>query len=166
MNSRHVTLLGLLIGALVFTTACGMVNTLLGASTSAGTVSELWDDVPRLDGLEKANLEMPLAARLAIQAITQGRINFISFTTSKTPQEVQAFYTQERMQAAGWNASDTTGCIGGEDDTTSEAAICMFGKETDGRNELLAIVVARDAESQETQLFFARVDASEPQQSQ
>jgi hypothetical protein len=166
LNHNRLVVFGILTAVLLFTSACGVVNTLLGANTSAGTVSELWPDVPRLDGLEKANLEMPLAARLAIQAVTQGRINFIAFTTTRPPQEVQDFYTQERMQQSGWNTTDATGCLGADGAEASVGAICMFRKEVEGRNEVLAIIVAREEGSAETQVFFARVDASQQQESQ
>ena len=166
MNPNRLVVLGILAAALLFTTACGVINTLLGANTSAGTVSELWADVPRLDGLEKADLQMPLAARLAIQAVTQGRINFIAFTTTRLPQEVQDYYTQERMQQSGWNATDATGCVAADGAEASVGAICMFRKEAQGRSEVLAIIVAREEGSNETQVFFARVDASEQQEGQ
>lgn len=166
MNPKRLVVFGILAAALVFTSACGVINTLLGANTSAGTVSQLWEDVPRLDGLEKADLQMPLAARLTIQAITQGRINFIAFTTSHSPQEVQDFYTQERMQQSGWTVTDAIGCVAADGEETSVGAICMFGKEAQGRNELLAIIVAREEGSNQTQVFFARVDASEQQEGQ
>jgi hypothetical protein len=140
-----------------------MVNTLLGSGSSGGTVSELWSDVPPLDGMQKADLEMPTAARMAIQAISQGRIDFIAYTTSQSPQEVQAFYTKERMQGAGWNAPDMTGCTGGTSGASAGGALCMFGKQAEGRNELLAIVIAREDGAQDTQVFFARIDATEQQ---
>ena len=53
----------LIVGVVV---SCRMVETLTGNS-SAGTVSNLWPDVPPFAGATKAALEIPLGARLAIQ---------------------------------------------------------------------------------------------------
>src|SRR4051812_4644759 len=88
---------------LVFVVAvsCRMAERLTGDS-KAGTVSSLWSDVPPLPGAKKADLEMPLGARLAIRAFMQGKINFISFSSNNSAQEVKNFYTIDRMKAAGW----------------------------------------------------------------
>lgn len=157
-------ILGLLIGALVFTSACGIVDTLMGGR-SAGTVSDLWDDVPRMDGLTKADMEMPLAARLVIRAASQGRMNFIAFTTAATPEAVQDFYTVERMTSAGWNTSETNGCMG-DTETAEVGAVCLFGKQDGNTNEILAIVAAKDDETGQTAVFFARIDATEEESAQ
>src|SRR6476469_2248578 len=58
----------------------------LGGDKNAGTVSTLWPDVPPFEGATKADLEIPLGARLMIRAFSQGAINFISFRTNKTAQ--------------------------------------------------------------------------------
>ncbi len=155
---HRLWILGLLIGALVFTSACGMVNTLLGGR-SAGTVRELWDDVPRMDGLKKVDMEMPLAATLALRAVSQGRMNFIAFTTAASAQEVQDFYTVERMNSAGWNSSETAGCVG-DAETAEAGAFCFFGKESGNKSEVLAIVAARDEDTGGTAVFFARIDTT------
>jgi hypothetical protein len=165
MARNRWLILAILAGALVFTSACGMVNTFLNATSSAGTVNEMWADVPEMDGMAKAELEMPLAAKLAIQAVTQGKISFIAYTTANSPQAVQEFYTQERMAAAGWNADDTPGCIS-DSSTESVGAVCFFGRQDGGQKEMLAIAVAKDDSTGETQVFFARIDASEGQSSQ
>lgn len=161
MKHPRWILLVMLLTAMLFTTACGLVNTLFGSSTSSGTVSELWPDVPRMDGLTEADLQMPVAARIALQAMTQDRFDFISFTTTQTPTAVQEFYTKERMAQAGWHDDETSGCVGDTGDE-SVGAICVFGKESGGRRELLAVVIAKDDVS-DTQVFFARIVASEDQ---
>lgn len=156
---RKLVVLGLMAAALIFTSACGIVSALLGGGGGSGTVSELWSDVPRMDGLTKADLDLPIAARLLIQATTQGRINFISFTTDKTPQQIKEYYTNDRMREAGWNNTDVTGCMS---DTGVEdvAALCLFGKGETDMQELLAIVAAINEDSGKTELFYARIDTS------
>lgn len=150
--------LGLLVGALIFTSACGMVSSLLGGRSS-GTVNDLWADVPRMDGMTKADMEMPLAARLALQAVMQGRMNFIAYTTDATPQNVLDYYTNERMAGQGWSSEDGTGCFG--DAETVEGTICVFMKTTDSKSEVLGIIATNDPETNKTAIFFARVDTSE-----
>lgn len=151
-------LVGILLGALIFGSACGMVNTLLGGSTS-GTVEDLWSDVPRMDGMTKADLEMPLAARLALQAVTQGKMNFIAYTTNASPQTVLDYYTAERMSGQGWNNDNNTGCFGDAEDAQA-GAICVFSKTTGGKDEVLGIVAAKDDATGKTAIFFARIDTT------
>lgn len=156
---HRLMIVGLMVAALVFTTACGMVNTLLGGRSS-GTVNELWSDVPRMDGMTKADMDMPLAARLMVQTISQGKMNFIAYTIPGGPQAVMDFYTTERMTNAGWNSSETTGCYG--DTSTAEAGtMCIFGKESDGKKEILAVVAATEDTTRGTAIFFVRIDATE-----
>ena len=156
MKQKFVVL-ALLVGALIFTSACGMIGSLLGGR-SAGTVTDLWADVPRMDGMTKADLEMPLAARLAMQAVTQGRMNFIAYTTDATPQAVLDYYTTERMAEQGWDAQDGMGCFG--DSESQEGTVCIFSKTAEGKNEVLGIVAGVDTATNKTAIFFARIDAT------
>lgn len=156
MKHHRWTLLAVLLGVMFFTSGCGVVRSLVGLSTSSGTVSQLWDDVPRMDGLIQADLQMPVAARMALQAITQDRFDFIAFTTAHSPAEVQGYYSEERMEQAGWTSSDTRGCVGDTGDA-SVGAICIFGREVGGGNNLLAVIIAKDDASTEAQVFFARI---------
>ncbi len=139
--------------------SCRMAETLTGGTT-AGTVTTLWSDVPPIEGATKADLEIPLAARLAIRAAMQGRVNFIAFVTSKSAQEVQNFYTKDRMKAAGWTPSEK-GCIGDVEGAESQGAVCLFTRKEGGKEEGLAIVVATDSKTKQTQVFYARIDTSE-----
>lgn len=156
--------IALLVMMMMFTSACGMVSSLL-SGRSAGTVGELWSDVPAVAGATKADMEMPLAARLAIQAMLQGRMNFIAYSTSQTPAAVQETYTLQAMEAQGWRAQDGQGCIGDPSDENM-GAICFFSKSADGREEGLAIVVAVDEETNLTNIFYARIDLTEQSESQ
>jgi len=130
----------------------------LAGDKNAGTVSTLWSDVPPFEGATKADLEIPLGARLFIRGMMQGKVNFISFKTSKTAQEVKDFYTKERMKAAGWNA-DERGCVGDtEDDKNNHGAVCLYNRKDGGKDEGLAIIVAQDEKLPETNIFYARID--------
>ena len=136
--------------------SCRMVETLTGNPT-AGTVSSLWPDVPPFAGATKADLEIPLGARLAIRAAMQGKINFIAFNTNKSAQEVQDFYSKQRMQAAGWTPNEK-GCISDNESGKSHGAICFFSRKDNDKEEGLAIIVAQDEKTKETGIIYARAD--------
>ncbi len=163
---RGLLLLGLL--ALVITvTACGAVSSLTGGK--GGTVSTMWPDVPVFEGATKSNIDLPLPMRLAIQGIVKAsaqsndtqldKFDFIAYTTPKTPEDVAAFYTQERMAAAGWNQADQPGCAGAGGNTAGFAGgFCVFGKQDGDKGSALFIIAANDEKSQQTQLFYVRFD--------
>lgn len=138
--------------------SCKLSERLAGDKNS-GTVSSLWPDVPPFEGATKADLEIPLGARLIIRTMSQGKLNFISFRTTKAAEEVKTFYSKERMKAAGWTANEK-GCIGDTEDTKNHGAVCLFSRKDGGKEEGLAIVVAQDEKLTETDIFYARIDAT------
>ena len=131
----------------------------LGGDKNAGTVSELWPDVPPFQGATKAEVEIPLGVRLLIRGMSQGKVNFISFRTDKSAQEVKDFYSNDRMKAAGWAANDK-GCTGDMEDKKNHGALCLFSRKDGGKEEGLAIVVAQDEKLPETNIFYARIDTT------
>jgi len=138
--------------------SCKLSERLAGDKNS-GTVSELWPDVPPFQGATKADLEIPLGVRLLIRGMSQGKVNFISFRTDKSAQEVKDFYSNDRMKAAGWNANDK-GCTGDTDDSKNHGAVCLFSRKGGGKEEGLAIFVAQDEKLPETNIFYARIDTT------
>ena len=164
MNTKKI--LVLLAAAMLFTMACGMINGVSGlvSGQNAGTVTDLWPDVPKMEGLTKANLDLPLPAKLAIQAFIKssskgdGSLDFISYTTKGTTQDVFDFYNLERMTGAGWNMKDQTGCAG-DQTTSSGGGFCFFGKDnSDNTGAILSIFTSEDTKTKETTVFFVRVD--------
>ena len=150
--------------ALMFVLAVGLSCRLaerLTGDPKGGTVSSLWPDVPPLPGATKADLEIPLGARLAIRAMMQGKINFIAFTTDQSAADVQAFYSTERMKAAGWTPSEK-GCIGDTEDKENHGAVCLFKRQEGKKAEGLAIVLAHDEKTKKTDVFYARIDLTQP----
>ena len=131
----------------------------LAGDKNAGTVSELWPDVPPFQGATKAEIEIPLGMRLLIRGMTQGKVNFISFRTDKSAQEVKDFYSNDRMKAAGWLANDK-GCTGDTEDTKNHGALCLFSRKDSAKEEGLAIFVAQDEKLPETNIFYARIDTT------
>src|SRR5882724_5003925 len=140
--------------------SCRLAESLTG-DPKAGTVSSLWPDVPPLAGATKADLEIPLGARLAIRALMQGRINFIAFTTDQSPQDVQNFYSNDRMKAAGWTPSEK-GCVGDTEDKDTHGAVCLYKRKDGKKEEGLAIVLAQDEKTKKTEIFYARIDVTQP----
>jgi hypothetical protein len=136
--------------------ACRMIGTLSGNS-KAGTVEALWPDVPPIAGASKTDLALPLGARMMIRAAMNGKVSFIAFTTAKSAQDVQDFYTNERMTKAGWVANDR-GCISDTEDQKSQGAICLYSRQDGKKKEGLAIVLAQDEKSKQTDIFYARID--------
>jgi len=161
MRVANTILIALLIAA--GCGSCRMIDTLTGNS-KAGTVDSLWPDVPPIAGATKTDLALPLGARMMIRAAMQGKVSFIAFTTDKSAQEVQDFYSRERMKSAGWIANDR-GCISDTEDQKSQGAVCLFNRQVGKKKEGLAIVLAQDAKSKQTDIFYARIDLTESEAS-
>lgn len=144
---------------LLFTAGCGLIGNLIGGGGSAA--STLWADVPPMDGATpNKELQLPAFARLAVQAIAQGNLEFIAYVTPKSPQEVADFYTTERMQAAGWTSS-TGGCTAANDsNSTGGGGFCTFTRQEGSKEVILAIIIAKDDKSAETQIFYIRAQGN------
>jgi hypothetical protein len=140
--------------------SCRLAETLTG-DKNAGTVSALWSDVPPFQGATKSDQDIPLGARLAIRAMMQGKISFISFQTDKTAQEVSDFYSYERMKSAGWTPNDK-GCVSDSEDSKNHGAFCVFSKKDGQKEDGLAIIIAQDETKKTTSIFYARFDLSKP----
>lgn len=148
-----------LVMTLLFTTGCGLIGNLIGGGgTSAST---LWADVPPMDGATvNKDLQLPTFARLAVQAMAQGSLEFVAYVTPKTPQEVADFYTAERMQAAGWE-SGTGGCQATNDNSGSGGGgFCAFTRKDGNKETVLAIITAKDDKSAQTQIFYIRAQGN------
>jgi hypothetical protein len=154
--SASLLALALIVGVAI---SCRLSERLAG-DKNAGTVSELWPDVPPFQGATKADLEIPLGVRLLIRGMSQGKVNFISFRTDKFAQEVKDFYSNDRMKAVGWIANDK-GCTGDTEDTKNHGALCLFSRKDSGKEEGLAIFVAQDEKLPETHIFYARIDTTQ-----
>jgi hypothetical protein len=146
---------------LVAALGCGVLDSVVNQAVSggkpAGTVADLWPDVPKMDGMNKVNIDLPIAAQVAIKAMTQGNFDFIAYSTSQTPQDVVNFYTADRMKSAGWDSQDTGGCSASSGTTGVGGGICVFQRTTSGKTNALMIVIAQDDQTKQTQLFFVRV---------
>jgi hypothetical protein len=139
-----------------------MTERLTGGSNS-GPVSELWADVPPLEGAKKIDLQLPFAARVVIGTMVKGKLSFIAFSTNKSVQEVKDFYSRDRMATAGWAPHDQ-GCVGDNEETKNHGTVCLYTRKNQGKEEGLAIVMSQEEKSKETNLIYARFDMTEAKQ--
>src|SRR6476620_1015338 len=157
---RSTTSILALILVLAVGISCQLAVSLTG-DPKAGTVISLWPDVPPLAGATKADLEIPLGARLAIRALMQGKINFIAFTTNQSAQDVQNSYSNDPLHAAGCTPSEK-GCVGDTEDKDTHGAVCFYKRKDGKQEEGLAIIVAQDEKTKKTEIFYARIELPEP----
>jgi hypothetical protein len=139
--------------------------------TSAGqmnSVTQLWSDVPPLEGMTPSQqAEMPLAIRLLarpfLDALMRGLNNGkeaghwdVAFyvVTGKTIRDVEAFYVPARMGKFGWQPQG--GCA-----NMSQAVFCSFQKKAGDKGTGLLIVAADDEQTKSTALYFIRGEGQE-----
>jgi len=158
---------------------CGLLNTAMNQVAGGGQnyqqATGLWSDVPPMDGLQPSPMDLPLPVKLIMRTIlgnlgklnpqgqdqTTGNIDWVAFTTTKTPADVEAFYTNARMVAAGWDdAGQDSTCVTGSDSNSAQlGSFCAFQKQKD--NIQLAIIITQDAkDTKQTDVFFLRLQAN------
>lgn len=140
--------------------SCRMVESLSGGE-KAGTVDNLWPDVPPFAGATKSDLQIPLVWRLALRAAMQGKISFIAYTTTKSAQEVKDFYTPDLMKSAGWTPNEK-GCVGDTEEKKNQGVVCFFQHKQGDQQEGLGIIVAENQKTKQTDIFYARIDMTQP----
>jgi hypothetical protein len=147
----------------LFTLSCGLINNLLGGGEE-GSVSSLWEDVPPFQDAQEANLDLPLPLRLAINTMLRNNFDFIAYTTSQSAQSVQAYYTPELMASQGWQSPEPT-CINMEQQSFVKGItgdLCLFYKETSNEQyDALGIILTNDQDSQNTLIYYVRVNFSD-----
>lgn len=162
------------IATLVLTTlACGLTDSIkkaTGGDSNMTAVSSLWSDVPPMDGTGASQeIEMPVwlkaLARPIMDAMMRGLNNgsdaghwdWVAFNLSgKTPADVQAFYTPDRMTGYGWQQAEAA-CM----PMSENGVLCSFTKEDAGKSIGLIIIAATDEQKKETSLFFLRAEGVE-----
>jgi len=175
---RSKPLAGLLALFMLASLACGttdnLINQAVGDDANLVSVPSLWPDVPPMDGLTLSELEaMPPFVKLAMRLVLgnlgrlnpegtdqgTGKIDWIAYTTDKTPQDVEAFYTNDLMTPNGWD-SNPTPCISGSDQGGPRVgAVCIFQKIVEGQTVQLAIMTAEDEQTKKTNVFYLRLES-------
>lgn len=156
-----------LVGLAFVASACGAASSLLpniGGNTG-NTVSELWADVPRMDGFTNSDLQIPLMAQIFMQTMISqasdgaGSGDAAAFTTSHSMAEIQAFYSSERMGATGWNTGEAATCFSGEEQGVQDVGLfCAFAKEA-GSAETVLVLIATPGDGGQNNVFFVRLEA-------
>ncbi len=158
----RVSLVALLSASL----ACNLISSVTGGDANLTTSTDLWSDVPRMDGLTKSDMDMPLYAKVLMRTVMNqvlgggtGSGDWIVFTTAQTPEDITAFYTNEKMAENGWEASDTSTCVNGSAQGLTEVgAFCVFQKRAETKYTGLMIIAAQDAKTKQTNVIFIRVE--------
>lgn len=151
---------------------CGAANTLTGGDGNFKAVGALWSDVPAMDGLGKPlEAELPTSIKLFMQTgvnvmmkgLGEGspEWDWLSFSTTKTPEDVKNFYTNARMATPPYNwASDASGCVSGEQVMAQGGVFCAFTKAQGDKQIGLLIITAQDEKTKETSVFFLRGESA------
>src|SRR5215813_3871292 len=152
--------------------SCNLAGKLIDTGTDMPRASELWSDVPRMDGLSPSDIEPPLAIKLIMRTVLNNlwRMNkegedktpvsgdWIAFTHSGPPADVQSIYTNDRMTSFGnWEASKKSTCIDGKDKGI-DGVLCVFQKVADKKQVGLAIIAGQDEKTKQTTVFFLRLE--------
>jgi len=152
--------------------SCGLVDKFTTGGQQMTKVDELWSDVPRMDGLSHSDLELPLTIKILMRTALNNlwRLNkegedktpvsgdWIVFTSSGTPTDVQSFYTNSRMTSFGnWETSKQSTCLDGKDKGI-DGTLCVFEKVADKKDIMLAIIAMKDDKSKQTNVFYLRLE--------
>lgn len=166
MNTKHLKIIVFVFALALSTIACGLIDQAIGGNTQLTTVSQLWSDVPRMDGLEPSQMEMPFYGKVLMrtfmnQVLGEGKDtgDWIVFSTSKTPADIKNFYTPQLMTANGWDPSDNSTCLSGKDQGVDQVGIfCVFQKtESDKTTGLMIIAGQNSEDNSKLDVLFVRV---------
>jgi hypothetical protein len=150
--------------------ACAVIPTipaLPGTGAQPTSLAGLWPDVPAMDGLTlSTDIQAPPFIHVLLTLITKQALgngtdsgDWVDFTTTKTPDDVKAFYTPQLMAANGWEASDKSTCLNGTDQGVPQVgAVCFFIKHSNGKQIGLIILASQPDTTKTTNVFFVRVE--------
>jgi len=144
--------------------ACSVTSLLPGGDSGLRPAGDLWSDVPKMDGLGASDLEVPLLARVMLQTYMTamaggtGSGDYAAFTTAASNADIQAFYTNERMAASGWQSAETDTCLDASEQGFN-GLFCVFIKESANNQTGLVILGVPDEDNAaQTNVFFIRVE--------
>jgi len=126
-----------------------------------------------MDHFAPSDMEMPLPIKIVVRTVLNNmwRLNkegedrtpatgdWIVFTTTDAPADVQNFYTNARMTSFGqWQASDKQTCVDVKDKGLN-GTLCVYQKIVDKKVVGLAIIAGQDEKTKQTNVFFLRVES-------
>jgi len=152
--------------------SCSLAGKLIDTGPEMTRTSELWSDVPRMDGLSPSEMELPPTIKLLMRTALNNlwRLNkegedktpatgdWIVFTLNGPPTDVKNFYTNERMTSFGqWEASKQSTCLDGKDKGI-DGILCVFQKAANKKQIGLAIIAVQDDKTKQTGVFYLRIE--------
>ncbi len=176
---RRITVISALVLAMPAMLACGLINSVTNTVAGGGNYKQaaaMWSDVPQMDGLTPNQAaDLPAGVKLIMQLVlgnlgklnpsgqdqSTGSIDWLAFNSTGTPNDVQNFYTTDRMTSAGWDQTDSSGCQNTSSGGTGQGDVfCVFGKQANGLQTYVAIIATQDANTQQTSVFFLRLQGA------
>ena len=156
-----------LLALVLATVACSLVNPSTPGSGSLGSVRELWDDVPRMDGLTALDEDLPLVVQVLVRTLVrnisgngEGAGNWIVFNTDQTADDLQAFYMDGRMEENGWEGSGQSTCTSGSVQGADQVGvICLFQKQVENTLNAIIIVTVANEKTGGNYVAFIRIEA-------
>jgi hypothetical protein len=133
---------------------------------SGSKVGQLWSDVPSMDGMDQSqNIELPMGLKIIAKKMLDGMMRGVNdgkdaghwdwaafSVNNKTPNDVQTFYTAERMSQHGWKSEGgCTNMSAGQD-----ATFCAFSKQEGQKGTGLILISTFDKDTNATSMFFIR----------
>jgi hypothetical protein len=138
------------------------------------TVADLWSDVPKMDGLQKSDTDLPIPIKLLAEPILNRTLgggthkgDWIVFTTKKSTDDVKNFYTNEKMTSYGhWDPSKNSTCMNGSSQGFTEVGLfCVFEKTEKTKQTGLMILTGTGKSTEPMTVFFFRVEGPSNNQS-
>ena|SRR5437870_4527870 len=141
-----------------------------GAGAQPTTIAALWPDVPQMDGTTKTDVQVPAFVNILMTVVGKQVLGgaqdaqWVDFTsTTKTPADVQTFYTVELMSQNGWSSSDQAPCVTGADQNVPQVGVfCVFSKDASGKTDGLMIIAVQDDKTKVTNIFYVRAQVVLP----
>lgn len=162
----------LLLALAVVSAGCSAAINQLTGGANFKAVGSLWSDVPAMDGLGNpidAELPAPIklfmrtGVNLMMKGLGEGapQWDWLMFTTAKTPDDIQNFYTNARMAAAPYNwASDASGCASGQQTIGQGGVFCAFTKAQGNKTVGLLVIATQDEQTKQTSVIFLRGESA------
>lgn len=162
--------------SILFVLSCGLVEKFTGGGQKMNEVSQLWTDVPPMNGMTRSEVEMPMGTKLILRTVignlgllnkngesrATGDIDWTSFSGDQTPADIRAFYNNERMASFGnWDKNKSTACVDGKDKGL-DGAFCVFQKHVEKRQVGLVIFAVQDEKTKMTNVYYLRIEADNP----
>ena len=163
--------------------SCGLAGKLIDKGLDKGLntqrASSLWDDVPRMDGLNDSPTEdLPVTIKLVLHTFVNVVLNsdkdqkkhvstdWIFYNYKGNETDINNFYTPEKMKSSGnWSLPEDmkSACMDGKDKGIP-GDVCLYQKTENGKQQGL-IIIALPTKEKDTPVFvyFLRAETEADQ---